>query len=213
MVCEAYGLSEVTMGCTANPASRNGFRLGSVGLPLQDTEIMIADAEGFPREMPPGEVGEICIRGPQVMQGYWRRPEETAEVLKDGWLLSGDIGRFDEDGYLYIVDRKKDMLIYKGYNVYPRDLEDVVNEHEAVAQCAVVGQYDEAAGDVPVAFVQLAPGAQVSEDELLEYANSRLARYKKIRALKIVDVLPVSAAGKVLRRELREAARDLEIPG
>ncbi len=213
VVCEAYGLSEVTMGCTANPASRNGFRLGSVGLPLQDTEIMIADAEGFPREMPPGEVGEICIRGPQVMQGYWRRPEETAEVLKDGWLLSGDIGRFDEDGYLYIVDRKKDMLIYKGYNVYPRDLEDVVNEHEAVAQCAVVGQYDEAAGDVPVAFVQLAPGAQVSEDELLEYANSRLARYKKIRALKIVDVLPVSAAGKVLRRELREAARDLEIPG
>ena len=140
VVCEAYGLSEVTMGCSSNPASRDGFRLGSVGLPLQDTDIRIVDAEDHTREMAEGEIGEVCIRGPQVMQGYWKKPEETAAVLKDGWLLTGDIGRFDDDGYLFIVDRKKDMLIYKGYNVYPRDLEDVINEHEAVAQCAVVGE-------------------------------------------------------------------------
>jgi long-chain acyl-CoA synthetase len=212
VVCEAYGLSEVTMGCSANPASRDGFRLGSVGLPLQDTEIRIVDAEDHTKEMPLGEIGEVCIRGPQVMQGYWKKPEETAAVLKDGWLLTGDIGKFDEDGYLFIVDRKKDMLIYKGYNVYPRDLEDVINDHEAVAQCAVVGKYDERSGDIPIAFVQLAPGAQASEEELLDYANQRLARYKKIRVLKIVDALPASAAGKILRRELREVAQGFDLP-
>ncbi len=213
VVCEAYGLSEVTMACSINPPSREGYRLGSVGLPLQDTEIRIADPEDHTKEMPAGEIGEVCIRGPQVMQGYWNKPEETAGVLKDGWLLSGDIGRFDEDGYLFIVDRKKDMLIYKGYNVYPRDLEDVLNDHEAVAQCAVVGKYDEHVGDIPIAFVQLQPGATVSEEELLDFANQRLARYKKIRVLKIVEALPASAAGKVLRRELREVARGFVIPG
>jgi len=214
VVCEAYGLSEVTLGCTANPPSREGFRLGSVGLPMQDVEMKIVNPENYEEELPVGEIGEICVRGPQVMQGYLNKPEETAAVLKpDGWLLTGDIGRFDEDGYLYITDRKKDMLIYKGYNVYPRDLEDVINEHPAVAQSAVVGKYDERYGDIPVAFVQLKPGQQVGEEELLEYANSRLARYKKIKWLKIVEALPASAAGKVLRRELREEAQQLEIGG
>ncbi len=212
VVCEAYGLSEVSMGCTANPASREGFRLGSVGLPLQDTEIRIVDAEDYTKEMPAGEVGEIVVRGPQVMKGYWNKPEETAEVLKeDGWLLTGDIGKFDEDGYLFIVDRKKDMLIYKGYNVYPRDLEDVLNEHPAVAQSAVVGKADERYGELPIAFVQLVPGSAATEEELLDYANSHLAKYKKIRLLKIVEQLPASAAGKVLRRELREEAQSFDI--
>ncbi len=159
VICEAYGLSECTMGCCANPPSREGFRLGSVGLPMQDTEIVLRDAEDGVTEVPLGEIGEICIKGPQVMQGYWNKPEETDQVLKDGWLYTGDIGRFDEDGYLYIVDRKKDMLIYKGYNVYPRDLEDVINDHPAVAQSAVVGKYDERAGDIPIAFVELKPGS------------------------------------------------------
>lgn len=211
VVCEAYGLSECTMGCTANPPSREGFKLGSVGLPMQDTEIKIVDPETGEREMPVGEIGEICVRGPQVMKGYLNRPEETAEVLRDGWLHTGDIGKFDEDGYLYIVDRKKDMLIYKGYNVYPRDLEEVINSHPAVAQSAVVGKYDERYGDVPVAFVELKPGALAGEEELLQYANERLAKYKKIRLLKIVDALPASLAGKVLRRELREQAQLLDI--
>jgi long-chain acyl-CoA synthetase len=213
VICEAYGLSECTMGCTANPPSREGFRLGSVGIPMQDTEIRIMDAETGQKEMPMGETGEICIRGPQVMKGYWNKPEETAQVLKDGWLYTGDIGKYDEDGYVFIVDRKKDMLIYKGYNVYPRDLEDVINAHPAVAQSAVVGKYDERHGDLPVAFVQLVPGGKASEDDLLAYANEKLARYKKIRVLKIIEALPVSGAGKVLRRELREQAQGMEIPG
>jgi long-chain acyl-CoA synthetase len=211
VICEAYGLSECTMGCCAGPPSREGFRLGSVGLPMQDTEIVLRDAEDGVTEMPQGEIGEICIKGPQVMRGYWNKPEETDQVLKDGWLYTGDIGRFDEDGYLYIVDRKKDMLIYKGYNVYPRDLEDVINAHAAVAQSAVVGKYDERAGDIPIAFVELNPGAQASEEELLAYANAKLAAYKKIRLIRIVEALPASGAGKILRRELRDQAQDFEI--
>jgi long-chain acyl-CoA synthetase len=145
------------------------------------------------------------------MKGYWKKPEETAQVLKDGWLYTGDIGKFDEDGYLYIVDRKKDMLIYKGYNVYPRDLEEVINEHPAVAQAAVVGKYDDRLGDLPIAFVELVEGEEISEDELLQYANENLAKYKKIRVLKIVEALPATATGKVLRRELRDQAQDLEL--
>jgi long-chain acyl-CoA synthetase len=175
VICEAYGLSECTMGCCAGPPSREDFRLGSVGLPIPDTEIVLRDAEDGVTEVPVGEIGEICIKGPQVMKGYWNKPEETAEVLRDGWLYTGDIGRFDEDGYLYIVDRKKDMLIYKGYNVYPRDLEDVINDHPKVAQSAVVGKYDERAGDIPIAFVELVPGESASEEELLDYANAKLA--------------------------------------
>lgn len=211
VICEAYGLSECTMGCCANPPSREGFRLGSVGLPMQDTEIAIMDAETGDKEVPVGEIGEICIKGPQVMKGYWNKPEETAEVLKDGWLYTGDIGKYDEDGYVYIVDRKKDMLIYKGFNVYPRDLEEVINAHPAVSQSAVVGKYDERAGDIPIAFVELTPDGKVSEEELIEYTNSKLAAYKKIRMVKIVEKLPASEAGKVLRRELRGQAEEFEI--
>lgn len=211
VVCEAYGLSECTMGCAANPPSREGFKLGSVGLPIQDTEIKIVDPETGEKEMPVGEIGEICVKGPQVMKGYWNKPEETAEVLRDGWLYTGDIGKFDEDGYLYIVDRKKDMLIYKGYNVYPRDLEEVLNSHPAVAQSAVVGKYHERYGDIPIAFVELTPGAQATEEELLDYANQRLAKYKKIRMVRIVQALPASAAGKILRRELREQAKSMDL--
>jgi long-chain acyl-CoA synthetase len=212
VICEGYGLTETTVVCSANPATREGFRLGSVGLPVADTEIRIVDPEDFSKELKVGEVGEICVRGPQIMQGYWNQPEETAAVLKEGnWLLTGDIGRFDEDGYLFIVDRKKDMLIYKGYNVYPRDLEEVINANAAVAQSAVVGKYDERFGDIPVAFVQLVPGGMVTEQELLEYVNSRLAAYKRIKLLKIVEELPVNLAGKVLKRELREAVQSLDV--
>ena len=211
VICEAYGLSECTMGCSCNPTSREGYRLGSVGLPLADTEIKILDAETGETELPIGEVGEVVLRGPQVMKGYWNKPEETAQVLKDGWLYTGDIGKFDEDGYLYIVDRKKDMLIYKGYNVYPRDLEEVLNEHPAVAQSAVVGKKDDRYGDLPIAFVELVEGSHVTEEELLEYANEHLAKYKKIRVLMIEDALPASEAGKVLRRELRDRAQEMEM--
>ncbi|MDI6831669.1 MAG: AMP-binding protein [Actinomycetota bacterium] len=212
VVCEAYGLSEATAIVTITPPEREALKVGSVGLPVADTEVRIVDPEDHRRELELGEVGEICVRGPQVTRGFWNRPEETALMFKeDGWLLTGDMGRIDEDGYLYIVDRKKDMLIYKGYNVYPRDLEEVLNSHPAVAQSAVVGKKDDRYGELPVAFVQLVPGAAVSEAELLEYANAELAAYKKIRALRIVDAVPASQAGKVLRRELRDLAQELEI--
>ena len=161
--------------------------------------------------MAQGEAGEIAVRGPQVMKGYWKRPEDTAEVLRDGWLFTGDIGRLDEDGYLYVVDRKKDMLIYKGFNVYPHELEEVLDGHPAVARSAVVGKRDDRFGELPVAFVQLAPGEKAGEDELREYLNRSVARYKKVHVLKILPELPLGAEGDILREELEEIARDFEI--
>ncbi len=213
VVCEAYGLSEATAIVSISPPERGAMKVGSVGLPVADTEVKIVDPDDYGRELDVGEAGEVCVRGPQLMKGFWNNPEETAVMLKeDGWLLTGDVGKFDEDGYLFIVDRKKDMLIYKGYNVYPRELEEVINDHPAVAQSAVVGKKDERKGEIPIAFVQLVPGAGATEEELLEYANSRLAAYKKIRLLKAVEAIPASQAGKVLRRELREQVQDMEIP-
>jgi long-chain acyl-CoA synthetase len=191
VVGEGYGLTEVTMGATSNPSWRSAVRkVGTVGVPVFDTEIKLVD-------------GEVCIRGPQVMRGYHHRPDATAEVLDDeGWLHSGDVGELDDDGYLTIVDRKKDMLIYKGYNVYPRELEEVLFQHPAVANAAVVGKRDLATGELPVAFVVLSDPAADPQD-VLEFVNERVTPYKKLRDIRVVDEIPVSAAGKVLRRELR----------
>jgi len=201
-VCEAYGLSECTMGATANPPDRASIRQGSVGLPIFDTECKVIDLNTG-EDLPPGSEGEICIKGPQVMIGYWNRPDETANVLKDGWLHTGDIGHEDEDGFFYITDRKKDMIIYKGYNVYPRDLEEVIFEHPAVQQCAVVGRPEVEVGEAPVAFVQLKEGEKATREEIIEHTNSKVAHYKKLREVIFVDAIPVSAAGKVLKKELR----------
>jgi long-chain acyl-CoA synthetase len=189
-VGEGYGLTEVTMGATSNPSWRSGTRkVGTVGVPVFDTEIKLVD-------------GEVCIRGPQVMRGYHNRPEATADVLSDdGWLRTGDIGALDDDGYLTIVDRKKDMLIYKGYNVYPRELEEVLFQHPAVANAAVVGKRDIAVGELPIAFVVL--GEDVDANEIMHWVNERVTPYKKLRDIRVIPEIPVSAAGKVLRRELR----------
>jgi long-chain acyl-CoA synthetase len=203
LVCEAYGLTECTMGATANPPEESKIRPGSVGIPVFDTECKVVDLESG-EDLPPGQEGEICIKGPQVMQGYWNNPEETAEVLKDGWLYTGDIGKEDEDGYFCITDRKKDMIIYKGYNVYPRELEEIIFTHPAVEQCAVIGQNDIDVGEKPIAFVQLKQGAEASADEIIEHTNSQVAAYKKIRGVNFLETIPVSPAGKVLKRELRE---------
>jgi len=203
LVQEGYGLTECSMGATANPPFRKALRPGSVGLPITDTEMKVVDpATG--KDLPPGSEGEICIKGPQVMQGYWNRPDATSEVLKEGWLLTGDIGREDEDGYFYITDRKKDLILYKGYNVYPRELEEVIFQHPAVQQCAVVGRPDPDTGEKPVVFVQLKAGVKATAEEILEYANLQIAHYKKIRQLIFMDAIPVSAAGKVLKKELRK---------
>jgi long-chain acyl-CoA synthetase len=209
VVTEAYGLTEVTMASNFNPPTREGLKAGSVGLPIADTEVKIVDLETGTKVLPPGEIGEVCIKGPQVMQGYWNKPEETRHVLRDGWVYTGDIGREDEDGYFYIVDRKKDMLIYKGYNVYPRDLEEIMAKHPAVQQCAVVGKPDVEAGEIPVAFVVLKAGAQATAEELLEYCAKNVSAYKKIRQIIFKNQLPVSGAGKVLKTELR---KDLKSP-
>jgi len=206
VVIEAYGLSECTMGATSNPPTRAGIRPGSVGIPVYDTECKVVDAETG-EDLPPGSVGEICIKGPQVMQGYWNRPEETANVLKDGWLHTGDIGREDEDGFFYITDRKKDLIIYKGYNVYPREIEEVIFEHPAVQQCAVVGRPEIEVGEAPIAFVELRQGAEATREEIMEHTNSQIAHYKKVRDVIFVDQIPVSGAGKVLKKELREQLR------
>jgi len=203
VVQEGYGMTECSMGATANPPDRNAIRPGSVGLPVFDTECKVVDLETG-EDLPPGQEGEICIKGPQVMQGYWNKPEETNLVLKDGWLYSGDIGKEDEDGYFFITDRKKDMIIYKGYNVYPRELEEVLFRHAAVEQCAVIGRPDINVGEAPVAFVQLRQGAEATAEDLINHTNSQVAAYKKIREVIFLDAIPVSPAGKVLKRELRE---------
>ncbi|MQA85000.1 MAG: AMP-binding protein [Streptosporangiales bacterium] len=205
-IAEGYGLTEVTMGATMNPSYRSALRkVGSVGVPVFDTEVKIVPAEGGEESLPAGAEGEVCIRGPQVMVGYHDRPEETEAVLVDGWLHTGDIGVLDEDGYLTIVDRKKDMLLYKGYNVYPRELEEILFRHPAIANAAVVGRADPAAGELPIAFVARAEGHdELAAEDVMAYVNERVAPYKRVREVRFVDSIPVSAAGKVLKRELRQ---------
>ncbi len=203
VIQEGWGLTECSMGATANPPDRNAIRPGSVGLPVFDTECKVIDPITGD-DLRPGSEGELCIRGPQVMKGYWKNPKATEEIFKDGWLLTGDIGHEDEDGFFYITDRKKDMIIYKGYNVYPRDIEEVIFEHAAVRNCAVLGKPNPETGEFPVAFVELKPGAKATREAILDHTNSRIAHYKKIREVIFVDAIPVSVAGKVLKKELRK---------
>ncbi|MFC5992639.1 class I adenylate-forming enzyme family protein [Pseudonocardia hispaniensis] len=203
VITEGYGLTEATMGVTIGPAARSAVRKpGTVGVPVHGTEVRILDEDG--RELPSPEPGEVCVRGPQVMSGYHNRPEETSAVLAGGWLHTGDIGVLDQDGYLSIVDRKKDMLIYKGYNVYPRRLEEALFAQDGVVGAAVVGRRDPHVGELPVAFV-VAPGLDESGAQaLMATVNSTLTPYQRLREIVLVDEIPVSAAGKVLKRELRE---------
>ncbi|EHR49191.1 acyl-CoA synthetase (AMP-forming)/AMP-acid ligase II [Saccharomonospora marina XMU15] len=205
VIAEGYGLTEVTMGATLSPSWRSGTRkVGSVGVPIFDTEVKIVPAEGGEEELPPNTPGEVCVRGPQVMLGYHNRQEETAAVLVDGWLHTGDVGVIDDDGFLSIVDRKKDMLIYKGYNVYPRELEELLMALPQVASAAVVGRKTVETGELPVAFVVRAPGHdEATAEQLLDAVNTQVVPYKRLRELHFVDTIPVSAAGKVLKRELR----------
>jgi len=205
VLVEGYGLSEASPVTHANPLDKTlkFVKIGSIGIPFPNTDAKVVDMETG-RELPPGEVGELVVKGPQVMKGYWNRPEETAETLKDGWLYTGDIAKMDEEGYFYIVDRKKDMIKYKGHSVYPRELEDILYEHPAVKLCAVIGKPEPTAGEIPKAFVVLKEGAKTTPEELMKFVNERVAPYKAIRELEIVSELPISAVGKVLRRVLRE---------
>ncbi len=207
VITEGYGLTEVTMGATIGPAARSAVRkVGTVGLPVYDTEVRIVDPAGDDlTPLPTGEPGEVLIRGPQVMVGYKDRDDDNAATLVDGWLRTGDVGVLDDQGYLSIVDRKKDMLIYKGYNVYPRDLEQLLHAQPGVVGAAVVGRPDPVVGELPVAFV-VAPGVTDGEP-IRDAVNALVTPYKRLRELHLVDAIPVSAAGKVLKRELREQLR------
>ncbi len=210
VIGEGYGLTEVTMQATGNPVHRSGTRKpGTVGVPVFDTEISIQPLGGG-APLLPGERGEVCIRGPQVMRGYAHRPEATAEAIDaDGWFHTGDVGVLDEDGYLAIVDRTKDMLLYKGYNVFPRELEEVLFGVPGVAGAAVVGRPDEEAGELPVAYVVRRAddaGAALTAESVMTAVNERVTPYKRLRDVVFIEAIPVSAAGKVLKREL--AARE-----
>ncbi|WP_020643503.1 class I adenylate-forming enzyme family protein [Amycolatopsis balhimycina] len=203
VVTEGYGLTEATMGAVIAPTYRSGTRkVGSVGVPIFDTEVKIVPAEGGEDPLPAGERGEVCLRGPQIMLGYRNRPEETAAALAGGWLHTGDIGVLDTDGYLAIVDRKKDMLLYKGYNVFPRELEELLITMPGVAAAAVVGRPDVEVGELPVAFV--VPRGSLDAGELMAAVNEKVLPYKRLREIHVVEQIPVSAAGKVLKRELRQ---------
>ncbi|TXG92477.1 long-chain fatty acid--CoA ligase [Rhodococcus rhodnii] len=203
-VVEGYGLTEATCLVASAPLTADGeYRIGSVGLPTFDTEIEIREVGGSGPALGPGERGGLWVRGPQVTDGYLGHPEITAHQYVDGWLDTGDVAYKDEDGYVYICDRAKDMLIYKGYNVYPRELEEILVTHPDVSEAAVVGREVGAVGQEPVAFVVPAAGRAIDEDKLMAFVAEQVVPYKKVRDVIVVPSLPVSAAGKIQKVELR----------
>lgn len=198
-ILEGYGCTEASAIVTAMTTTDN--RAGSVGKPAPHVEVAILDPLGDP--VPTGEDGEICVRGPGVMLGYWNEPDLTAQTIVDGWLHTGDVGRVDDDGYLYVVDRMKDLIIRGGFNVFPRDVEDALLEHDAVATAAVVGVPDTKSGEEVVAVVALHPGAEADPEELREFARARLAKYKYPREVRILDAVPLTSVGKTDRKAVR----------
>jgi acyl-CoA synthetase (AMP-forming)/AMP-acid ligase II len=209
-VVEGYGLSECTVCCTANPV-RGVRKAGSVGLPLPGVDVGVADDAGA--LLPAGQAGEVVVRGPNVMRGYLGRPQESAQVLRGGWLHTGDVGRFDEDGYLTLIDRVKDLIIRGGENIYPKEIEDVLYAHPAVLEAAVVGQPDPVFGEQPVAFVTLRPGQDAEPEDLVEHCRLSLARYKVPRAVFIETALPKNALGKIAKPVLRQRFLHRRGPG
>ena len=202
-IYEGYGPTECAPVLTVNPPFGKR-KIGSVGLPLPQVELRIVDGQGKP--LPRGAVGEIVAKGPNVMRGYLNRPEATAEVLRDGWYHTGDLGRMDEEGYFYIMDRKTDLILVGGLNVYPREVELVLCEHPGVAEAAVIGMPDPVRGEAPKALVILREGEKVSVQELLQWCRQRLANYKVPRSVVMVADLPRTVTGKILKTELRESA-------
>ena len=198
-VLEGYGLSETSPVASFNHPDRER-KPGTIGEPVMDVEMKVVDDEG--NEVAQGEVGEIVIRGKNVMKGYWRRDDATAEAIRDGWFHTGDMGRVDTDGYFSIVDRKKELIIRGGYNVYPREIEEVLYEHPAVREAAVVGIPDERMGEEVGAAVVLKPGHELSEEELRDHLKTQLAAYKYPRRIWFLDELPKGATGKILKREI-----------
>lgn len=200
-ITEGYGLSETSPILTGNPLDGR-IKIGAIGLPIPNTELAIMDEEGNP--LPANEVGEICAKGPQVMVGYWQRPEETAKVFnKEGWFRTGDIGKMDEEGYFYIVDRKKDMILVSGFNVYPNEVEDVVASHEKILEVAAIGVPDDKATERVKVFV-VKKDSSLTEEEVIAYCKENMAGYKVPKYVQFKEELPKSNVGKILRRVLKE---------
>ncbi len=200
-ITEGWGLTEAGANNATNPL--NGVKkVGSIGVPMQGTLMKIFDDQG--NELPRGEQGEIVISGPQIMKGYWNKPEETAKVLKNGWLHTGDVGYQDEDGYFYITDRKKDLIIKGGENIAPREIEEVLYSHPSVNEAAVVGMPDEVYGENIKAFIVLAQGKEASAEEIIAYCQEKLKRFKSPKEVVFLEALPKSLVGKILRKELRK---------
>ena len=208
---EGYGLTETSPVTHVNPPDGQ-IRTGSIGPPIADTESRIMDLETGTRELPVGEAGEIVIRGPQVMKGYWRKPEETALVLRNGWLHTGDIARKDDEGYYYIVDRKKDLIIAGGYNIYPREVEEVLFEHQKIKEAVVIGVPDAYRGETVKAFVVAQDGETLTAGEVIAFCRRQLASYKVPRLVEFRESLPRSGVGKYLRRALRDPKAGASLP-
>jgi len=202
-MCEVYGTTETAPYATVTPWGATA-KPGTVGLPIPDTDVKIVSIDDPEKELPPGEPGEMVIKGPQIMMGYYKRPEETAQVLKEGWFYSGDIGVFDDDGYLSIVDRKKDIIIAGGYNIYPLELDDVLMAHPKILEACTIGVPDEYRGETVKAFIVAKEGETLTEEEVTQYCKEKLAAYKVPKIFEFIDELPKSAVGKVLRRKLKE---------
>ncbi len=204
---EGYGLTETSPVTHANLVYTDKRVKGSIGIPWPDTDSAIFQMDST-EPLPVGEVGEIAVRGPQVMKGYWNRPEETEMVIRDGWFLTGDLGYMDEDGYFYIVDRKKDMIIAGGFNIYPREIEEILYEHEAIQECVVAGIPDPYRGETVKAYIVVKDGHNVTEEELNEYCRTKLAAFKVPRFYEFREELPKTAVGKILRRTLIEEEKE-----
>jgi long-chain acyl-CoA synthetase len=210
-IMQLCGMTEATALTFALPPDPELIRLGSVGMPVHNSEMKVVDTETGQHELPPGNDGEIIIRGPHIMQGYWKAPEETACAIRNGWLYTGDVGHVDADGYVYIVDRKKDVIKYKGFAIAPAELESLLMEHPAVVDAAVIGIPDNEAGEVPKGFVVVRPGHSATAEELIAFVNGKLATYKKLHAVEFIGAIPRIPSGKILRRVLKERERALRV--
>ncbi len=206
-IVQGYGLTESSPDTHLSPVAPELMRLDTVGLLVANTEHKIMDIETGTSELSLGEDGEVVVRGPQVMLGYWNAPEETARALRDGWLYTGDIGHIDAEGYLYIVDRKKEMIKYKAFSIAPAEIEGLLLEHPAVLEAAVIGVPDDAAGEAPKGFVVLRSGQQATAEEIIAFVNGKLAGYKKLHYVEFIAAIPKVPSGKILRRELKELER------
>ena len=203
IIVEGYGLTETTPVTHVNPFAGGARKVGSIGVPISDTECRIVDLEEGVRDMPMGEPGELIMKGPQVMKGYWNMPEETANTIRDSWCYTGDIATMDEDGYFYIVDRKKDMIISGGFNIYPRDIDEVFYENSKVQEACSIGIPDPKRGENIKTFVVLKEDETATEEEMIEFCKSKLAKYKLPTEIEFRDELPKSNVGKILRKQLR----------